>query len=119
MREERAFAVLDDEDDGVMADLRLREEQSRRIQEAEESSRPLLAGTDSQLNQPNDSSITTQTAEIVPFVQGAGRSIIDRHSRTHRYRDEARERRHFPSTLSQVVIAEEEEDVAEGNNGDN
>lgn len=119
LREERAFALLDDEYDRITADLALREEQSRRIQEAEESSRRLLAGTDDQSTQPNDVNITTHTAELGSLVQGAGRPIIDRHARTHRYRDEARGRRRFPSSLSQVVIAEEEEDVANERNGSN
>ncbi|KAI4135485.1 MAG: hypothetical protein LQ347_000627 [Umbilicaria vellea] len=119
LREERAFAVLDDEYDRIMADLRLREEQSRKIQEAEESSRRVVAGFDGKHSISNGFSGTTQTTELVPFVQGAGRSIIARHSRTHRYRDETRERRHPPSNLSQMVIAEEEEDVANGSNGDN
>ena len=113
LREERAYALLDDEYERIMADLRLREEQARRIQEAEDQSRTLSAGTSTQANQPNESSFNQQTGEVGSLIQGAGRDIPDRRSRTQRYRDEARERRNRPSGLSQVVIAEEEEEEEE------
>lgn len=120
LRQERAFALLDDEYDRIMADLRLREEQARRIQEAEESSRRLPAGISNQLHQLNGLTLNLRTAEIGPVIHGAGRVVVDRRSRAQRYRDEARERRNHPSGLSQMVIAdeEEEEEVADVRNGD-
>ena len=113
LREERAFAVLDDEYDRIMADLRLKEEQAQRIQAAEEQSRRRLARILAQQNQLNGLSFTPQIAAYGSFTQGAGRWLPDRRPLPLRYRDEARERRHRPSTLSQVVIPEEEDESSD------
>lgn len=118
LREERAFALLDDEYDRIMADLHLKEMQAQRIQEAEEQSSPRLARILAQQNQLNGLSFTPQIAEHGSFIQGAGRWIPDRRPISQRYRDEVRERRHRPSTLSQVVIPEEEDESSDEDDED-
>lgn len=119
LREERAFALLDDEYGRIMADLCLREEQERRIQEAEEASKRLKSEAPSQPNQPGGFSLNARTAERGSSVHSAGRWITSRRSRSQRYRDEIRARRNRPSGLSQVIMAEKENEVMSGRNEDN
>ena len=119
LREERAFALLDDEYERISGNLRIMEEQGRRIQDAEETTRDLPPGTPNHPSQLDTFSFNPQTAEHGSFIPGAGRWLPDRRSMSQRYRDGQlqQQRRNRPSGLSQVITADDVGSLADLRNG--